>query len=156
MELWFCSKSKLADPKQLDTNLNICSVVVEPTDSVLDLGVILDSKLSVRRHVGNLSSICFFTSIACTSSGGCSTHRRNNAFLHSSYHASTSAMPCLRPVSLNACTSSACIECSSAIRRRSASARSLHRYHAVATLATGSLSDSLQALSCDVCCLQWH
>ena len=45
--IWFGSKSKIADLKQLDTNLNICSVDVEPTDSVRDLGVILDSTLQI-------------------------------------------------------------------------------------------------------------
>ena len=58
--IWLDSKSKLADLKQLDTKLNICSVVVEPTDSVRDLGVISDSELSMRQHVGKLSSTCFF------------------------------------------------------------------------------------------------
>ena len=58
--IWIGSKSKLADLKQLETNLNICSVVVQPTDSVHVLGFILDSKLSMRQHVGKLSSICFF------------------------------------------------------------------------------------------------
>ena len=61
MELiWFGSKSKLANLKQLNINLNICSVVVEPTDSVRDLGVILDSKPSMYQHIDKLSSTSFF------------------------------------------------------------------------------------------------
>ena len=95
--IWVDSKSKFAGLKQLDTNVDIYSVVVEPTDSVRDLGVILDSELSMRQRVGKLSSICFsFTSDVCVSSGGCSIRRRDNdSFLHSFYHASTSATPCL-------------------------------------------------------------
>ena len=60
------------------------------------------------------------------------------------------------PAILHACTSSARTERSSAVLRRSASACSRHRYHAVATLATGRLPVSLQARSCDVRCLQRH
>ena len=45
--IWFGSKSKLADFKLLNLNLTICSVVIEPTDSVRDLGVILDKAVNV-------------------------------------------------------------------------------------------------------------
>ena len=53
--VWFRFKSNLANLKQLDMNLNICS-------AVRDLGVILDSELSMRRHVGTLSSTLLFSS----------------------------------------------------------------------------------------------
>ena len=47
---------------QLDVvNLNHCSVIVEPVDTVRDLGVILDSELSMREHISNISSTCFST-----------------------------------------------------------------------------------------------
>ena len=130
------------------------SVVVESTDSISDLGVILDSELSMRRHVGKLSSsCCLFTYVACVSSGGCSIRRRDNdSFTRSSFHATSSQRRACWSASLHDCTYSACTARSSAVRRRSASARSYHRCHAVATLATGCLSDSLQALSCDVRC----
>ena len=58
--IWFGSKANLAKPRQLDTNLSLCSVVVEPDDSVLDLGVILDSEHSKAQHIGKISSTCFF------------------------------------------------------------------------------------------------
>ena len=59
----------------------------------LQAWVVLDCELSMRQHVGKLPSIFFFT---CVSSGGCSIRRRDNvSFLHSSYHALTSTMPCL-------------------------------------------------------------
>ena len=44
--IWFSSKSKLADLKLLDMRLDICSIVIELTNSVLDLGVIFDSELT--------------------------------------------------------------------------------------------------------------
>ena len=47
--------------RQLDViSLNLCSVDVEPVDSVRDLSVILDSELSMRVHIRKISSTCFF------------------------------------------------------------------------------------------------
>ena len=47
--------------KQLNiTSLNLCSVAIEPVDSVRDLGVILDSELTMRAHISKISSVCFF------------------------------------------------------------------------------------------------
>ena len=47
--------------RQLDVmSLNLCSVGVEPVDSVRDLGVILDSELSMQVHISKISSTCFF------------------------------------------------------------------------------------------------
>ena len=43
--IWFSSRANLVKLRQLDvTSLNLCSVTVEPVDSVRDLGVILDSE----------------------------------------------------------------------------------------------------------------
>ena len=59
--IWFGSRANLVKLRQLDVmSLNLCSVVVEPVDSVRDLGVILDSELSMRVHISNISSTCFF------------------------------------------------------------------------------------------------
>ena len=44
----FVSKSKLTNLKQLDVSLDICSVVVEPTNFIRDLGILLDSELSMH------------------------------------------------------------------------------------------------------------
>ena len=41
-------------------SLNLYSVAVEPVDSVRDLGVIIDSELSMRVHISKISSTCFF------------------------------------------------------------------------------------------------
>ena len=60
--IWFGSRAILAMLRQLDTNLSLCSVVVKPVDSVPDLGLILDSELSMAQHIGKISSTCFSTS----------------------------------------------------------------------------------------------
>ena len=59
--IWFGSRANLVKLRQLDVmSLNLWSVAVEPVDSVHDLGVMLDSKLSMRVHIGKISSTCFF------------------------------------------------------------------------------------------------
>ena len=59
--IWFGSSANLVKIRQLDVmSLNLCSVAVEPVDSVRDLDVILDSELSMRVHISKISSTCFF------------------------------------------------------------------------------------------------
>ena len=59
--IWLGSRANLVKLRQLDVmNLNLCSVVVEPVDSIRDLGVILDSELSMRVHISKISSTWFF------------------------------------------------------------------------------------------------
>ena len=41
-------------------SLNLCSAAVESVHSVRDLGVILNSELSMRVHISKISSKCFF------------------------------------------------------------------------------------------------
>ena len=41
-------------------SLNLWSVAVEPVDSIRNLGVIIDSELSMRVHISKISSTCFF------------------------------------------------------------------------------------------------
>ena len=59
--IWFGSRANLVKLRQLDVmSLKLCSVAVEPVDSVRELGVILDSELSMRVHISKISSTCFF------------------------------------------------------------------------------------------------
>ena len=59
--IWFGTRANLVKLRQLDImSLNLCSVAVEPVDSVRDLSVILDSELSMRVHISKISSTCFF------------------------------------------------------------------------------------------------
>ena len=58
--IWFGSRANLLKQRQLDImSLNLCSVAVEPVDSVRDLDVILDSELSMRVRISKISSTCF-------------------------------------------------------------------------------------------------
>ena len=59
--IWFDSRTNLSKLKRLDVmSLTLCSVVIEPVDSVRDRGVIFDSELSMRKHIGKVFFICFF------------------------------------------------------------------------------------------------
>ena len=56
--IWFGYRAHLLKRKQFDNmSLNLCSVAVEPVDSVRDFGEILDSELSTQEHVSKISSI---------------------------------------------------------------------------------------------------
>ena len=62
--IWFDSRANLVRLRQLDVmSLNLFAV--EPVDSVQDLGVILDSELSMRVHINRMSSTCFFIFVVC-------------------------------------------------------------------------------------------
>ena len=52
--MWFGSRSNLTNLSQLDTSINLASVVIEPVLSVRDLGVILDGELSMIHHIGKI------------------------------------------------------------------------------------------------------
>ena len=59
--IWFGFRANLVKLRQLDVmSLNLCSVAVEPVNSVRAIGVILDSELSMRVRISKISSTCFF------------------------------------------------------------------------------------------------
>ena len=59
--IWFSFRVNLSKLKRLDVmSLTLCFVVIEPVNSVRDVGVILDSELSMQKHIGKVSSLCFF------------------------------------------------------------------------------------------------
>ena len=53
--IWFGSRSSLSQLKPEDHTREIGVTVVKPTDVVCDLGILLDSELTMKRHV----STCF-------------------------------------------------------------------------------------------------
>ena len=58
--IWFGSRANVVKLRQLDVmSLNLCSIAVEPVDSVRDFGVNLDSIFSIRVHISKISSTCF-------------------------------------------------------------------------------------------------
>jgi len=58
--IWFGSRSSLSRLKPEDRTLEIGATVVKPTDVVRDLGVLLDSELTMKRHVNKTVSPCFY------------------------------------------------------------------------------------------------
>ena len=55
------SRANLSKLNRLDVmSLTLCFVVIEPVDFVEDLGVILESELSMLKRIGKVPAICFF------------------------------------------------------------------------------------------------
>ena len=58
--IWFGSKTNLKKIADLDLNLYIGLDIIKPVNVVRDLGVYLDSKLSMKHHVSTVVRACFF------------------------------------------------------------------------------------------------
>ena len=58
--IWFGSRANLSKLNMDDLSLRLGSVVIKPSDTVRDLGVILDSELTMRPHIAKIASVCFF------------------------------------------------------------------------------------------------
>ena len=58
--IWFGSKANLKKMADLDLNLYIGADVIKPVSVVRDLGVFLDSELSMRHHINTVVRSCFF------------------------------------------------------------------------------------------------
>ena len=58
--IWFGSHVSLRKIAANDLSLRVGNDVVTPVDAVRDLGVILDSELTMQRHVNKVASACFF------------------------------------------------------------------------------------------------
>ena len=58
--IWFGSKANLKKIADLDLNLYIGADVIKPVSVVRDLGVFLDSELSMRHHINTVVRSCFF------------------------------------------------------------------------------------------------
>jgi len=58
--IWFGSHVSLRKIAANDLSLRVGNDVVTPVDAARDLGVILDSELTMRRHVNKVASACFF------------------------------------------------------------------------------------------------
>ena len=57
---WSGSRTSLRRLSLADSTLTIDSVVPQPTDVVRDLGVLLDSELSLKQHVNRTANTCFY------------------------------------------------------------------------------------------------
>ena len=58
--IWFDSRANLKKLFSVDTTLRIGSTIVEPVNSVRNMGVYMDSALSMRTHIGKVSAACFY------------------------------------------------------------------------------------------------
>ena len=58
--IWFGSKANLKKMADLDMNLYIGADVIKPVSVVRDLGVFLDSELSLCHHINTVVRSCFF------------------------------------------------------------------------------------------------
>jgi len=58
--MWFGSSSSLRSLTQSNRTVVVGSDVLQPVESVRNLGVYLDSKLSMQTDVANVTQTCFF------------------------------------------------------------------------------------------------
>jgi len=57
--IWFGTRTSLRRLTSADRTLTIDSVDVQSTDVVRDLGVLLDSELTLKQHVNRITTTCF-------------------------------------------------------------------------------------------------
>jgi len=58
--IWFGSKKILGKVPESELNLTVGSNIIQPVKSVRDLGVQLDTELSMKTHVSKVASSCFY------------------------------------------------------------------------------------------------
>ena len=58
--IWFGSRSNLTKLHKDDLCLRLGSIVINPFETVRDLGVLLDGELTMRPHISRTASTCFF------------------------------------------------------------------------------------------------
>ena len=56
--IWFGSKANLAKLESADCTLPVGSEMIEPVTAVRDLGVLLDSNLTMKQHVNKVAAAC--------------------------------------------------------------------------------------------------
>ena len=57
---WFGKPSRLDRLRHQDITVTVGTVTIQPSAVVRDLGVLLDSELSMKRHVAKVTSTCFY------------------------------------------------------------------------------------------------
>ena len=58
--IWFCTTTNLRRLQRLDHALNVGSVIIISVDVIHDLGVLLDSKLTMKKHTDKIASVYFY------------------------------------------------------------------------------------------------
>jgi hypothetical protein len=57
---WFGTPANMKKLSAVECDLEACGVVIKPSTCVRNLGVLLDSQLSLRQHVNKVASVCYF------------------------------------------------------------------------------------------------
>ena len=58
--IWFGTKSSLKKMENFDLALHVGNDVIDSVSSVRDLVVILDSELSMKKHISKVASVCYY------------------------------------------------------------------------------------------------
>ena len=57
--IWFAIRASLKRLQHTDLSLHVGTVAIKPTSVVRDIGVLLDSELAMRQHIGKLTGLCY-------------------------------------------------------------------------------------------------
>ena len=58
--IWFGSRANLLKLSDQDLTITVTSDTVQPVSSVRNIGVQLDSELTMKQHVNNITRVCFY------------------------------------------------------------------------------------------------
>ena len=58
--IWFGSRTSLHRLQGVDLSLHIGAGIIAPLSVVRDLGLLLDSELSMTSHITKISSVCYY------------------------------------------------------------------------------------------------
>jgi len=58
--IWFGSKSNLSKLSTANTSVQVGFATIKPSAVVRDLGLHLDSELSIKHHVAKVAAVCFY------------------------------------------------------------------------------------------------
>ena len=58
--IWFGTRATLKHLQNTDLRLHVGADTIAPSEMVLDLGVFLDSELTMRQHVGKVAILCYY------------------------------------------------------------------------------------------------
>ena len=66
--IWFGSRANLSKLASFDCSLLVGGDIIKPSTTVRDLGVLLDSQLSLTQHVNKIVSSCWYHIRVCDKS----------------------------------------------------------------------------------------
>ena len=58
--IWFGTKASVKKMEDIDLSLHVGNDVIGSASSVRDLGVILDWKLSMKKHISKVTGVCYY------------------------------------------------------------------------------------------------